>query len=130
MKQETEAWERMVDEYKELEAKMIEKRLAPNLPHIKGLFLGWFGPLSEAIEREQKMQRTKKQKAAYAPHIELLPADKMAVIVMHKMMGLVMAGHEDRCVQVVQAAVHIGMAIEQEVSVKASVLLLLVCVGE
>ncbi|KAH9806287.1 DNA-directed RNA polymerase 3 [Citrus sinensis] len=117
VKQETEAWERMVDEYKELEAKMIEKRLAPNLPHIKGLFLGWFGPLREAIEREQKMQRTKKQKAAYAPHIELLPADKVAVIVMHKMMGLVMAGHEDRCVQVVQAAVHIGMAIEQEIRI-------------
>ncbi|KAK4853516.1 hypothetical protein QYF36_010423 [Acer negundo] len=119
VKEETEAWERMVDEYKELEAKMIERRLAPNLPHIKGLFLGWFEPLREAIAREQKVQKTKKkkQKAAYAPHIELLPADKMAVIVMHKMMGLVMAGHEDGCVLVVQAAVHIGMAIEQEVRI-------------
>lgn len=117
VKEETEAWERMVDEYKELEARMIEKKLAPNLPRIKSLFLGWFEPLREAIAKEQKVQRTKKQKAAYAPHIELLPADKMAVIVMHKMMGLVMAGHEDRCVQVVQAAVHIGMAIEQEVSI-------------
>ncbi|KAJ0089909.1 hypothetical protein Patl1_14511 [Pistacia atlantica] len=117
VKAETEAWERMVDEYKELEAKMIEKKLAPNLPHIKGLFLGWFEPLREAIAREQKAQKTKKQKAAYAPHIELLPADKMAVIVMHKMMGLIMAAHEDGCVQVVQAAVHIGMAIEQEVRI-------------
>lgn len=117
VKEETEAWESMVDEYKELEAKMIEKKLAPNLPHIKGLFLGWFEPLREAIAREQKAQKTKKQKAAYAPHIDLLPADKMAVIVMHKMMGLIMAAHEDGCVQVVQAAVHIGMAIEQEVSV-------------
>lgn len=118
VKEETEAWERMVDEYKELETKMIERGLAPNLPHIKGLFLGWFEPLREAIANEQKVQRSKrtKQKAAYAPHIDLLPADKMAVIVMHKMMGLVMAGNEDGCVQVVQAAVHIGMAIEQEVS--------------
>ncbi|KAL5842149.1 hypothetical protein ACOSQ3_012752 [Xanthoceras sorbifolium] len=119
VREETEAWERMVDEYKELEAKMIERRLAPNLPHIKGLFLGWFEPLREAIAMEQKVQRTKKQKqkAAYAPHIELLPADKMAVIVMHKMMGLVMATHRDGCVFLVQAAVHIGMAIEQEIRI-------------
>ncbi|BBH08636.1 DNA/RNA polymerases superfamily protein [Prunus dulcis] len=74
----------------------------------------WFEPLREAIAREQKTQQTKKHKAAFAPHIDLLPADKMALIVMHKMMGLVMVGNQDGCVQVVQAAVHIGMAIEQE----------------
>ncbi|RVW62986.1 DNA-directed RNA polymerase 3, chloroplastic [Vitis vinifera] len=114
VKAETEAWERMVEEYREIEREMCEKKLAPNLPYVKALFLGWFEPLREAIEKEQRAQRTKKQKAAYAPHIELLPADKMAVIVMHKMMGLVMMGHEEGCVRVVQAAVQIGMAIEQE----------------
>lgn len=116
IKAETEAWERMVDEYKELEREMREKSLAPNLPHVKALFLGWFEPLREAIATEQRTQRTKKNKTAFAPYIDLLPADKMALIVMHKMMGLVMVGNEDGCVQVVQAAVHIGMAIEQEVS--------------
>lgn len=50
------------------------------------------------------------------PHIDLLPADKMALIVMHKLMGLVMMGNQDGCVQVVKAAVDIGMAIEQEVN--------------
>ena len=49
------------------------------------------------------------------PTLSFLPADKMAVIVMHKMMGLVMSGHEDGCIQVVQAAVSIGIAIEYEV---------------
>lgn len=117
VKAETEAWERMVEEYREIEREMCEKKLAPNLPYVKALFLGWFEPLREAIEKEQRAQRTKKQKAAYAPHIELLPADKMAVIVMHKMMGLVMMGHEEGCVRVVQAAVQIGMAIEQEVRI-------------
>ena len=118
VKAETEAWERMVEEYREIEREMCEKKLAPNLPYVKALFLGWFEPLREAIEKEQRAQRTKKQKAAYAPHIELLPADKMAVIVMHKMMGLVMMGHEEGCVRVVQAAVQIGMAIEQEVRIE------------
>ncbi|KAK6273112.1 PREDICTED: DNA-directed RNA polymerase 3, chloroplastic [Theobroma cacao] len=119
VKEETEAWEKMVEEYRELQREMCEKKLAPNLPYVKGLFLGWFEPMREAIAREQKVQKgkSKKLRAAYAPHIELLPADKMAVIVMHKMMGLVMGAQEDGFVQVVQAAVHIGVAIEQEVRI-------------
>jgi DNA-directed RNA polymerase len=121
IKAETEAWERMVEEYRELEREMCEKKLAPTLPYVKALFLGWFEPLRDAIEREQKVQRTKKQKAAFAPHIDLLPADKMAVIVMHKMMGLLMVGNQEGYVLVVQAAVQIGVAIEQEVSDKVMI---------
>lgn len=113
---ETEAWERMVEEYRELERELRDRKLAPNLPHVKALFLGWFDPLKEAIQREQRTQGTKKNKAAYAPHIDLLSPEKIAVIVMHKMMGLVMVGHTDGCVELVQAAVHVGTAIEQEVS--------------
>ncbi|XP_048228185.1 DNA-directed RNA polymerase 3, chloroplastic [Ricinus communis] len=117
IREETEAWERMVEEYKALVKEMCERKLAPNLPYVKGLFLGWFEPLKEGIKSEQNLQRSKKNKAAFAPHIELLPADKMAVIVMHKMVGLLMVGHEDGCVPLVQAAVQIGMAIEQEVRI-------------
>ncbi|XP_039071810.1 DNA-directed RNA polymerase 3, chloroplastic-like isoform X1 [Hibiscus syriacus] len=119
VKEETEAWEKMVEEYRELEREMCEKKLAPNLPYVKGLFLGWFEPLREAIAREQKAQKgkSKKLRAAYAPHIDLLPADKMAIIVMHKMMGMLMGAEEDGYVQVVQAAVHIGVAVEQEVRI-------------
>lgn len=115
IKEETEAWERMVEEYRELEREIREKNLAPNLPHVKALFLGWFDPLREAIEREQKTQMSKKKKTAFAQYIDLLPAAKMAVIVMHKMMGLLMLEHEAGYVQLVQAAVQVGMAIEQEV---------------
>ncbi|KAK7837639.1 dna-directed rna polymerase 3 [Quercus suber] len=107
IKAETEAWERMVEEYRELEREMCEKKLAPTLPY----------PLRDAIEKEQKTQRTKKHKAAFAPHIDLLPADKMAVIVMHKMMGLFMMGNQEGYVQVVQAAIQVGVAIEQEVRI-------------
>lgn len=118
MKEETEAWENMVKEYWELEREMREKKLAPNLPYVKGLFLGWFEPLREAIAREQEVQKgkSKRVRAAYAPHIDLLPADKMAIIIMHKIMGLLMGAEENGFVPVVQAAVHIGAAIEQEVS--------------
>ncbi|KAM1105088.1 hypothetical protein ACFX14_013455 [Malus domestica] len=56
------------------------------------LVLGWFEPLREVIAREQQVQ-----------HIDLLPPDRMTLIVMHKMMGLVMVGNQDGCVQVVQS---------------------------
>ncbi|KAL7137956.1 hypothetical protein ABFS83_10G130300 [Erythranthe nasuta] len=118
VKAETEAWENKVEEYRELEREMCEKKLAPNLPYVKKLILGWFEPLREAIEKEQNTQRSKKNKAAFAPFIDALPADKMAVIVMHKMMGLLMmGGKEDRCVRVVEAAVQIGVAVENEVRI-------------
>lgn len=120
---ETEAWEKMTEEYKELEREMCEKKLAPNLPYVKKLFLGWFEPLRDAIAKEQNKQRTTKHKAAFAPHIVALPADKIAVIVMHKMMGLLMMGQDDRCVRVVQAAVQIGSAIEQEVGIKLNLIM-------
>lgn len=114
---ETEAWEKMVEEYRELEREMCEKKLAPNLPYMKKLFLGWFEPLRNAIEKEQKAEKTKK-KAAFAPFIDCLPADKLAVIVMHKLMGLLMTGDRDeRSVRVVEAAVQIGAAIEYEVKI-------------
>ncbi|XP_043696053.1 DNA-directed RNA polymerase 3, chloroplastic-like isoform X2 [Telopea speciosissima] len=118
IKEETEAWERAAAEYKELERMMCEKKLAPNLPYVKFLFLGWFEPLKEAIAKEQRLLRTKRQKSAYAPYIDLLPADKMTVIVMHKIMALMMVTPEEGCVRVVQAAIHIGEAIEQEVRIQ------------
>lgn len=119
IKAETEAWESRVEEYRELEREMCERKLAPNLPYVKKLILGWFEPLREAIEKEQNTQRSKKNKAAFAPFIDALPADKMAVIVMHKIMGLLMmGGKDDRCVRVVEAAVQIGVAVEHEVSTR------------
>lgn len=118
VKAETEAWEKEVEEYRELQREMCEKKLAPNLPYVKKLFLGWFEPLRDAIEKEQKTQRSKKHRAAYSPYIDSLPADKMAVIVMHQIMGLMMmCGNENKYVQVVQAALQIGTAIENEVSI-------------
>ncbi|CAI9787426.1 unnamed protein product [Fraxinus pennsylvanica] len=75
---------------------MCERKLVQNLPYVKKLILGWFEPLRAAIEKEQKSKRSKKQKTASSTFIDALPADKMAVIVMHKIMGLLMMrGNED-----------------------------------
>lgn len=115
VKMETEAWEEAAREYQELLADMCEQKLAPNLPYVKSLFLGWFEPLRNAIVAEQELCRKKKSKPSHAPFIDQLPADMMAVITMHKLMGLLLStnGGNGSC-RVVQAACQIGEAIENE----------------
>ncbi|XP_068654084.1 DNA-directed RNA polymerase 1B, mitochondrial-like [Aristolochia californica] len=114
IKIETEAWERAAKEYKELLTDMCERKLAPNLPYMKSLFLGWFEPLQDAIAAEQHLCSEAKVKPAYAPYFDQLPPDMMSVITMHKLMGLLMTGGGHGSARVVQAACQIGEAIEQE----------------
>ncbi|KAK0585678.1 hypothetical protein LWI29_032249 [Acer saccharum] len=117
VKVETEAWEQAAKEYKELLMDMCEQNLAPNLPYMKSLFLGWFQPMRDAIAKEQELCSIGKNRAAYAPYFVHLPADMMAVITMHKLMGLLMTGGDHGIARVVQAACMIGDAIEQEVRI-------------
>ncbi|GAB4840181.1 DNA-directed RNA polymerase 1B, mitochondrial [Ancistrocladus abbreviatus] len=114
VKMETEAWDEAAKEYQELLADMCEQKLAPNLPYMKSLFLGWFEPLKDAIAAEQELCREGKNRGAYAPYFDHLPADMMAVITMHKLMGLLMMGGGHGSARVVQAACNIGEAIEHE----------------
>ncbi|CAM8999044.1 unnamed protein product [Rhodiola kirilowii] len=117
VKVETEAWEQATKEYQELLTDMCEKKLAPNLPYFKTLLLGWFEPLRDAILAEQELCRISKR-ISHAKYFNLLPADMMAVITMHKLMGLLMAGDVARGATVVQAASQIGEAIENEVRIQ------------
>ncbi|KAK4479843.1 hypothetical protein RD792_015386 [Penstemon davidsonii] len=117
IKMETEAWEEAAKEYQELLVDMCEQKLAPNLPYVKSLFLGWFEPLRDAIASEQDLCKQGKNRGAYAPHFDQLPAGMMAVITMHKLMGLLMTGGGNGSARVVQAACHIGEAIEHEVRI-------------
>ncbi|WCJ25474.1 DNA-directed RNA polymerase 1 mitochondrial [Euphorbia peplus] len=112
VKIETEAWEQAAKEYKELLMDMCQHKLAPNLPYMKSMFLGWFEPLKEAIAKEQEM----KKMFAYSPFFDQLPPEMMAVITMHKLMALVMVGGVG-CTRVVAAACAIGEAIEQEIRI-------------
>ncbi|KAI4388993.1 hypothetical protein MLD38_001268 [Melastoma candidum] len=113
---ECEAWEQAAQEYKELIEDMCAQRLAPNLPYMKSLFLGWFEPMRNAIVKEQELFRDGK-KAAHLAYFDQLPADKMAVITMYKLVALLMTGEEPGTARVVQAACTIGDAIEQEVKI-------------
>ncbi|KAM3286369.1 DNA-directed RNA polymerase 2, chloroplastic/mitochondrial [Capsicum chacoense] len=117
VKVETEAWEQAAKEYRELLFDMCEQKLAPTLPYVKSLFLGWFEPLRDKIAAEQELCSQGKSKAAYGKHFHLLPADMMAVITMHKLMALLMTGGSNGTAKVVQAALFIGDAIEQEVRI-------------
>ncbi|KAM0019810.1 putative DNA-directed RNA polymerase [Helianthus debilis subsp. tardiflorus] len=114
IKVETEAWEAAAREYQELLVDMCEQKLAPNLPYVKSLFLGWFEPLKNAISAEQDLCKEGKNRGAYAPQFDQLPADMMTIITMHKLMGLLMTGGGEGGARVVQAALHIGEAVEHE----------------
>ncbi|XP_047320773.1 DNA-directed RNA polymerase 1B, mitochondrial [Impatiens glandulifera] len=112
IKMETEAWEEAAKEYQELLVDMCEQKLAPNLPYMKSLFLGWFEPLRNAILVEQ--DKCKEGKKMRVEQFDQLPADMMAVITMHKLMGLLMTGNGNGSARVVQAASLVGEAVEQE----------------
>ncbi|GMH01822.1 hypothetical protein Nepgr_003661 [Nepenthes gracilis] len=118
VKMETEAWEEAAKEYQELLVDMCEQKLAPNLPYMKSLFLGWFEPLRDAILSEQELCKQGKNRGAYAPYFNQLSADMMAVITMHKLTGLLMTGGGHGTARVVQAASNIGEAIEQEARIQ------------
>lgn len=111
---ETEAWEEAAKEYQQLLVDMCEQKLAPNLPYIKSLFLGWFEPLRNAITADQELCSIPGSRIPYAPYFGQLPADMMAVITMHKLMGLLMSNGGEGSARVVQAACKIGEAIEHE----------------
>lgn len=118
VKVETEAWNEAAKEYQELLADMCEQKLAPNLPYMKSLFLGWFEPLKDAIKADQDFAKVMKNRPVYASCFEQLPADMMAVITMHKLMGLLMTGTGSGSVTVVQAACQIGEAMEHEAKIR------------
>ncbi|XVF51726.1 hypothetical protein PTKIN_Ptkin04bG0208000 [Pterospermum kingtungense] len=108
VKVETEAWEEAANEYRELLMDMCEHKLAPNLPYMKSLFLGWFEPSPDAIIKEQELYRLGKLRVSYAAYLDQLPA----VITMDKLIGLLMTGKGHSCARVMQAACLIGDAIE------------------
>lgn len=122
VKIETEAWEEAAKEYQELLEDMREQKLSPNLPYMKSLFLGWFEPLKNAIVADQELCKDSKTRLSHSPFFNELPADMMAVITMHKLMGLLMTNSNGvGSARVIQAACQIGEAIEHEVKFYAFV---------
>ncbi|KAG0611165.1 hypothetical protein M758_7G120400 [Ceratodon purpureus] len=120
VKIETEAWQRAATEYKDLMTEMCRKSLAPNLPFAQSLLLSWFEPLRDGILEEQRAyanREHREHRSMYGPYICQLPADMLAVITMHRLMGLLMSDQEHGCVKVIHAAVVIGEAVEQEVRI-------------
>nr|CAA69305.1 mitochondrial single-subunit DNA-dependent RNA polymerase [Chenopodium album] len=118
IKVETEAWNEAAREYQELLADMCEQKLAPNLPYMKSLFLGWFEPLKDAIKAHQEACKVGRNRPLYGECFDELPADMMAVITMHKLMGLLMTGSGNGGTTVIQAATQIGEAVEQEAKIR------------
>jgi len=67
-------------------------------------------------QRAYANREHREHRSVYGPYICQLPADMLAVITMHRLMGLLMSDQEHGCVKVIHAAVVIGEAVEQEVT--------------
>ncbi|EXB78525.1 DNA-directed RNA polymerase 2 [Morus notabilis] len=94
---------------------MCLKKLVPNLPYMKSLFLGWFEPLRNAIKQEQEMYQEGKNRTMCSSYFDLLSPEMMSVITMHKLAGVLMSRGGNGIARVVQASLLIGDAIKQEV---------------
>ncbi|KAH9295327.1 hypothetical protein KI387_038915, partial [Taxus chinensis] len=124
---ETDAWKQTVQEYRELMQEMCSKKLAPSLPYMKSLFLGWFEPLRDAIAKEQHaLQETVKFRVTegelFRDCMCQLPPEMMSVITMHKLVGILMtaedgSGPAGGGARLIYTALQIGEAVENEVRI-------------
>lgn len=92
-----------------------------NSPELNLSRYGSFVACRDSILEEQRAyanREHREHRSMYGPYICQLPADMLAVITMHRLMGLLMSDQEHGCVKVVLAAVQIGEAVEQEVAFK------------
>jgi DNA-directed RNA polymerase len=119
MKIESEAWQKAIQEYKDTLEDMCKHQLAPNLPFMKSMFLSWFEPLVHAITAEQEAYQKgeyRLNRSSYGPYLALLPADKLAVITMHKTVAKLLTEDANVGLRVIVPVLSIGEAVEQEVS--------------
>lgn len=107
-------------EYKDMVRHMCKKKLAPNVPYVRGLLMSWFEPFRDAILAEQRAITNKEfsqDRAIYGPYLMQLPADILAVVAMHKLTSALMKEHENGYVRVSTAATVVGEAVEQETEI-------------
>lgn len=107
-------------EYKDMVVRMCKKKLAPNVPFVRGLLLSWFEPYRDAILAEQRAIVDKEplpDRCIYGPYLLQLPPDILAVVVMHKLMAVLMKEQEQGYARLLTVASSIGEAVEQEVEI-------------
>jgi hypothetical protein len=61
IKLETRAWDETTKEYQELVMNIGEQKLAPNLPYVKSLSLGWVKAMQDAIYEDQESSKQGKR---------------------------------------------------------------------
>ncbi|MCO5547469.1 hypothetical protein L7F22_000919 [Adiantum nelumboides] len=117
LKVESYAWQRATDDYRKQIAQMCKNQRAPSLPFMKALFLSWFEPLTKAITAEQEAYKNGKLIAErrYGPYLDLLPADMLAVITMHKTVAKLLTDDVSGGLRVIIPIMSIGEAVEEEV---------------
>lgn len=90
---ETEAIELGVARYKKLAKEAVDRGDGAALKPAERLLLYWLPPLVEAIRNEQQecmLGKAGLGRHIYGPVVSMCPAEKIAVVTMHEMLGLCM----------------------------------------
>ncbi len=124
-----------IKRYREMSEQMARVGAGANLPAVRKLLTSFYEPLMVGIEREQSMISEGVpgiDRRVYGPYLQLLGADKIAVISLHTMISMLMRGEEKRKLEVfsdregehgqagsvkfIRLASSLGKAIEAEVN--------------
>jgi hypothetical protein len=114
---ETSVLEETVKEYSLTMKSLMELGQGASLTLPKRLMVQWFGPLCEAIDREQAAIWDREQgydRQQYGPFLILLPPEKLAVITMHEVLSLLL--HMGGSARLSMLATRVGEAVQAEVN--------------
>ena len=114
---ETRALDAAVARYRQQTSQITELGRGAELGPAQALLLKWFTPLTEALAEEQRLIRIRESsydRAQYGHVFLLLPADKLAVIALHELVGLSLASASH--IKFSKACTSIGEAVEAELN--------------
>jgi DNA-directed RNA polymerase len=86
-----------IKRYREMSEQMAQVGAGANLPAVRQLLTSFYEPLVVGIEREQSMISEGVpgiDRKVYGPYLQLLGADKIAVISLHTIISMLMRGEE------------------------------------
>lgn len=118
---ETRAVDEAVCRYRE-EAKSRDARgEAASAGPGRALLAKWFGPMCDAVAEEQEAVRRREKgtdRGVYGPYLLLVEPQKLAVITMHGVLGLILSEEEAGSVRLTRAALHVGKCVQAQVNLE------------
>lgn len=118
---ETRAVDEAVCRYREEASSRDARGEAASAGPGRALLTRWFQPMWEAVAAEQDAVRRRERgtdRGVYGPYLLLVEPQKLAVITMHGVLGLVLSEEEAGSVRLTRAALHVGKCVQAQVNLE------------